>query len=264
MYRSQRSRPAAPHAAPRPRLHSRVAADPDGALRCLHGRRQPGRAGADQRPPPARLLRHRACRLHPARPRVLLLDATLQSRRPSSTTSSPTASPPSAPSAWSASSSAPPAATNSTPSSACTSAIRCSPRCCSCSSSRSPESRRWSASGPSSISSPRSSASLPARVPFALVALAIAFSAVSLYYYLQVLKRAYVMPAADESPIHAHPVTLAVLVAHRRRSRRPGLFPGAAAKLDCRASTLSDVSIAAGCWRAPGATRPVWRPVRYK
>ena len=29
------------------------------------------------------------------------------------------------------------------------------------------------------------------------VALAIAFSAVSLYYYLQVLKRAYVMPAAD-------------------------------------------------------------------
>ena len=47
---------------------------------------------------------------------------------------------------------------------------------------------------------------------FALVALAIAFSAVSLYYYLQVLKRAYVMPAADESPIKAHPVTLAVLV----------------------------------------------------
>ncbi|MGB9408205.1 MAG: NADH-quinone oxidoreductase subunit N [Terracidiphilus sp.] len=49
-------------------------------------------------------------------------------------------------------------------------------------------------------------------VPFALVALAVAFSAVSLYYYLQVLKRAYVMPAVDESPIHAHPVTLAVLV----------------------------------------------------
>lgn len=49
-------------------------------------------------------------------------------------------------------------------------------------------------------------------VPFALVALAIAMSAVSLYYYLQVLKRAYVMPAADESPIHAHPVTMAVLV----------------------------------------------------
>jgi NADH-quinone oxidoreductase subunit N len=46
----------------------------------------------------------------------------------------------------------------------------------------------------------------------AMVALAIAFSAVSLYYYLQVLKRAYVMPAADESPIKAHPVTLAVLL----------------------------------------------------
>jgi len=49
-------------------------------------------------------------------------------------------------------------------------------------------------------------------VPFALVALAIAFSAVSLYYYLQVLKRAYVMPATDETPIKAHPVTLAVLL----------------------------------------------------
>ncbi|MGD0355978.1 MAG: NADH-quinone oxidoreductase subunit N [Terracidiphilus sp.] len=49
-------------------------------------------------------------------------------------------------------------------------------------------------------------------VPFALVALAIAMSAVSLYYYLQVLKRAYVMPAIDESPIKAHPVTLAVLL----------------------------------------------------
>ena len=43
------------------------------------------------------------------------------------------------------------------------------------------------------------------RVPFALVALAIAFSAVSLYYYLQVLKRAYVMPAADETPIKRIP-----------------------------------------------------------
>ena len=47
-------------------------------------------------------------------------------------------------------------------------------------------------------------------VPFALVALAIAFSVVSLYYYLQVLKRAYVMPAIDETPIKAHPVTLSV------------------------------------------------------
>lgn len=50
-------------------------------------------------------------------------------------------------------------------------------------------------------------------VPFTLVALAVAMSAVSLYYYLQVLKRAYVMPAVDETPIKAHPVTLAVLVA---------------------------------------------------
>ena len=49
-------------------------------------------------------------------------------------------------------------------------------------------------------------------VPFGLVALAVAFSAVSLYYYLQVLKRAYVMPGPDESPIRAHPVTMIVLV----------------------------------------------------
>ena len=49
-------------------------------------------------------------------------------------------------------------------------------------------------------------------VPFALVALAVALSAVSLYYYLQVLKRAYVMPAVDETPIKVHPVTMAVLV----------------------------------------------------
>jgi NADH-quinone oxidoreductase subunit N len=49
--------------------------------------------------------------------------------------------------------------------------------------------------------------------PFTLVALAVAFSAVSLYYYIQVLKRAYVMPAADESPVRAHPATMAVLVA---------------------------------------------------
>ena len=49
-------------------------------------------------------------------------------------------------------------------------------------------------------------------VPFALVALAVAMSAVSLYYYLQVLKRAYVMPAIDETPIKAHPVTMAVLL----------------------------------------------------
>jgi NADH-quinone oxidoreductase subunit N len=48
--------------------------------------------------------------------------------------------------------------------------------------------------------------------PLILVALAIGLSAVSLYYYLQVLKRAYVMPGTDETPIKAHPVTLAVLL----------------------------------------------------
>ena len=51
-----------------------------------------------------------------------------------------------------------------------------------------------------------------APLPIALVALAVAVSAVSLYYYLQVLKRAYVVPAVDETRITAHPVTMAVLV----------------------------------------------------
>jgi NADH-quinone oxidoreductase subunit N len=62
-----------------------------------------------------------------------------------------------------------------------------------------------------------------------LVALAIAFSAVSLYYYLQVLKRAYVMPARDESPfntpIRAHPVTLGVLIAIAAAVVVFGCFP---------------------------------------
>jgi len=49
-------------------------------------------------------------------------------------------------------------------------------------------------------------------VPFALVALAVAMSAVSLYYSVQVLRSPYVMPAIDNSPIHAHPVTMAVLL----------------------------------------------------
>jgi NADH-quinone oxidoreductase subunit N len=62
-------------------------------------------------------------------------------------------------------------------------------------------------------------------VPFALVALAIAMSAVSLYYYLQVLKRAYVMPAVDESPIKAHPVTLIVLLAIAAAVVVLGCFP---------------------------------------
>ena len=63
------------------------------------------------------------------------------------------------------------------------------------------------------------------KVAFSLVALAIAFSAVSLYYYLQVLKRAYVMPGADETPIHAHPVTLAVLVLIAAAVLVLGCFP---------------------------------------
>lgn len=47
--------------------------------------------------------------------------------------------------------------------------------------------------------------------PFVLVCFAVAFSAVSLYYYLQVLKRAYVMPAVEAGPIRVHPATMAVL-----------------------------------------------------
>ena len=61
--------------------------------------------------------------------------------------------------------------------------------------------------------------------PLVLVALAIAMSAVSLYYYLQVLKRAYVMPAIDETPIHAHPVTLAVLLLIAAAVVVLGVFP---------------------------------------
>jgi NADH-quinone oxidoreductase subunit N len=62
-------------------------------------------------------------------------------------------------------------------------------------------------------------------VPFALVCLAVALSAVSLYYYLQVLKRAYVMPGVDETPIKAHPVTTVVLVAIAAAVVVLGCFP---------------------------------------
>ncbi|HEY1903115.1 MAG TPA: NADH-quinone oxidoreductase subunit N [Terracidiphilus sp.] len=62
-------------------------------------------------------------------------------------------------------------------------------------------------------------------VPFALVCLAIAMSAVSLYYYLQILKRAYVMPAVDETPIKVHPVVLTVLVAIAAAVLALGCFP---------------------------------------
>jgi NADH-quinone oxidoreductase subunit N len=62
-------------------------------------------------------------------------------------------------------------------------------------------------------------------VPFALVALAVALSAVSLYYYLQVLKRAYVMQGVDDKPIKAHPVTMAVLVGIAAAVVMLGCFP---------------------------------------
>lgn len=62
-------------------------------------------------------------------------------------------------------------------------------------------------------------------LPLVLVALAVAFSAVSLYYYLQVLKRAYVMPAVDETPIRVHPVTLMVLVVIAAAVLVLGCFP---------------------------------------
>jgi len=52
----------------------------------------------------------------------------------------------------------------------------------------------------------------PGGTALALVALAVAMSAVSLYYYLQVLKRVYVMEAVDETPVKVHPLTLAVLL----------------------------------------------------
>jgi NADH-quinone oxidoreductase subunit N len=61
--------------------------------------------------------------------------------------------------------------------------------------------------------------------PFALVALAVALSAVSLYYYLQVLKRAYVMQGLDETPIKAHPVTMIVLVGIAAAVVVMGCFP---------------------------------------
>ena len=63
-------------------------------------------------------------------------------------------------------------------------------------------------------------------VPFALVALAVGMSAVSLYYYLQVLKRAYVMPASDDTPIRVHSVTALVLLLIAAAVVIMGCFPG--------------------------------------
>ena len=62
-------------------------------------------------------------------------------------------------------------------------------------------------------------------VPFSLVAVAVAASAVSLYYYLQVLKRAYVMPSVSDTPIKPHPVTLVVLVMIAAAVVVLGVFP---------------------------------------
>jgi NADH-quinone oxidoreductase subunit N len=67
------------------------------------------------------------------------------------------------------------------------------------------------------------------RIPFALVALAVMLSAVSLYYYLQVLKRAFVMPGDDAADragkISAHPVTMLVLLAIAAAVVVMGCFP---------------------------------------
>jgi NADH-quinone oxidoreductase subunit N len=68
------------------------------------------------------------------------------------------------------------------------------------------------------------------RIPFALVALAVALSAVSLYYYLQVLKRAFVMPVVDDpvgrnTSIRVHPATMIVLVAIAAAVVVMGVFP---------------------------------------
>ncbi len=52
----------------------------------------------------------------------------------------------------------------------------------------------------------------PGGTALALVALAVAMSAVSLYYYLQVLKRVYVMPAVDRLRSRCIRLTLAVLL----------------------------------------------------
>jgi NADH-quinone oxidoreductase subunit N len=62
--------------------------------------------------------------------------------------------------------------------------------------------------------------------PFVLVALAVGLSAVSLYYYLRVLKSAYVAePAEGAEKIKAHPVVLLVLLAISATVVLLGIFP---------------------------------------
>jgi NADH-quinone oxidoreductase subunit N len=62
-------------------------------------------------------------------------------------------------------------------------------------------------------------------ISLGLVALAIAMSAVSLYYYLQVLKRAYVSAPAENAPLHASPVTILVLLVIAAAVVLMGCFP---------------------------------------
>jgi len=52
----------------------------------------------------------------------------------------------------------------------------------------------------------------PTGTGLGLVILALAMSAVSLYYYLQVLKRVFVMPAVVETPLKTNMMTMGVLV----------------------------------------------------
>jgi len=64
-------------------------------------------------------------------------------------------------------------------------------------------------------------------LPFALIAVAIAMSAVSLYYYLQVLKAAWVSPAADDRPVKAGVLNTLVLMVIALAVLALGCFPAA-------------------------------------
>ena len=58
--------------------------------------------------------------------------------------------------------------------------------------------------------------------------MAIGMSAVSLYYYLQVLKRAFVVPASNDARIVVHPVTMTALLFITLGVVMAGCFPAAA------------------------------------
>ena len=79
-------------------------------------------------------------------------------------------------------------------------------------------------------------------VPFALVALAVALSAVSLYYYLQVLKRAYVMQGVDDTPIKAAPRDHGCAGIDCGCCRDIGLLSGGALRGGSTASYINDKS----------------------